>query len=362
MEAMIRVLHIIGSMDAGGAETMIMNIYRDIDRSKFQFDFLLSKAEVGFYDDEIKQWGGTIHRTLTKSKHPLTFSKDVYRLLRYQAYDVVHVHASNSMAALPMFIARLAGVPKRIMHSHNSFSEISKIIHTVLRIGLNVVATHKLSCSHEASEWMYGKRMNEAILIHNPIDCSKFRYNETLRGQMRVQLGLNTETTYVHVGRFSHQKNHHFLLEVFFEIYNKDHNSVLLLIGEGELLLEIKQKAAQLGIIHAVHFLGLRSDVSDVLQASDAYIFPSFFEGLPLALLEAQASGLICHITDTISTMIRITDLIHTYSLQDPPSVWAEDISKHSPSTYPRQDYAEIVEKLHDAKIISEQICSYYTT
>lgn len=357
----IKVLQIIGSMNIGGAETVIMNLYRKIDKRKIQFDFFVSNPN-NDYDEEINNMGGVIYHTVKKSKHPIKYCIDMYRLIKQNKYPIVHVHASNSLAVIPIFIAKCAKVKKRIIHSHTSNNLGRKnILHNAMRIVLNAAATDKFSCSDSAARWMYGRKEKESIIINNPIDCELYKFDEKKRGNIRYRLGLDEEKkTYVHVGRYSPEKNHKFLIDIFHEIYKKDSNSILLLIGEGDMKQEIESKVENLNLKESVLFLGIRHDVHNVLQACDAFIFPSLYEGLPLTVLEAQANGLTCFISDVISGSIDITDLITRIPLKDSPQKWADIICEQK-KVEAREKYSEIVGKNYDANYVSQLLTSFYT-
>lgn len=362
MDNLIRVLQIIGSMDVGGAETMIMNIYRKIDRSKVQFDFMVSVEKDCFYDNEINQLGGNIYHTVTKSTHPIKFSKDLWKLIKQNQYAIVHIHSSNAMAAIPLTISKLAGVEDRIVHSHNSKDSGNIRLHNVMIHVVNIMATRKFSCSDLASKWMYGDKYNEAIIINNPIDCHLFLHNEKLREKMRNSLGLKNEKTYIHVGRFSRQKNHNYLIDIFEEIHKQDPDSVLLLVGIGELQSKIKEKVYELNLNKSVQFMGIRSDVYNVLQACDCFLFPSLFEGLPLTLVEAQAAGLRCYISDVITKQVDITDLIKRISLKKPPKQWTEIILNDTDSIIGKEECNKLVYDLYDSTSMAKKFANEYYT
>ena len=356
----MKVLQIIGSMDVGGAETMIMNIYRKIDRTQIQFDFLVSVEKECFYDKEIMQLGGNIHHTVAKSRNPVKFCIDLWNLIRQNKYAIVHVHASNAMAAIPAIVAALAGVKKRIVHSHNSSDNCNRVLHLAMRPILNVIATDKFSCSDLASKWMFGRNLDAVRTVNSPIDCLLFRHNADMREKMRSSLGLKTEKTYVHVGRFSKQKNHSFLIDIFEEIYRKDSNSVLLLIGTGELQPEIEAKVAGLNLEASVRFMGIRADVYNVLQACDGFLFPSLHEGLPLTLIEAQAAGLRCYVSDVITKQVEITGLIEMTALTKTPEEWAEIVLSSIERQVDKEQCNKLVFALFDANSVARQFAQGY--
>ncbi|RIX52636.1 glycosyltransferase family 1 protein [Paenibacillus nanensis] len=305
MERPIRILHAAVNMNRGGAETLLMNLYRNVDRSLVQFDFLTSKE--GVFDDEIRRLGGRVHRIpyIDQAGHRgyRRALRDFFRSRRDE-YDIVHAHMDR-MSGFVLRAAQLAGVPVRIAHSHNTRSEGSLAARLYKRYAglyIGISATHRFACSSAAAKWLFPMKKNEAVLLKNGIDPEKFAYSQAVRASVREELGLS-ESTYAigHVGRFNAQKNHAQLLEIFGGVQRRIPNSVLLMAGDGPLRQEMERKASELGITEQVRFLGVREDVERLLQAFDAFVFPSHHEGLPVTLVEAQASGLPCYISDAIS-------------------------------------------------------------
>lgn len=334
----IRVLHILHSMNRGGAETMIMNYYRNIDREKVQFDFLLTFQGKSDYEEEILSMGGKIFHitplTLTSIRGYL---KDIQRFLKdYSEYKIVHSHTS-SKSVFPLYISKRCKVPVRVSHSHNmalgdgTFS-IKEIVRKLLRKPLRLVSTHNFGCSKEATIWLYGEKYwktGKAKVLPNAIDTKKFSYNEAIREKYRQDFSLTDNFVVGHVGRLQKEKNHLFLLEIFAEIAKKEEKARLVLVGEGVLLEEIEQKAHVLGIKEKVVLLGLRFDVPDLLQMMDVFVFPSLTEGLGIVLVEAQTAGLPCFASkNVIPEEAAVTDLVEFISLEESAKSWADKILK----------------------------------
>lgn len=345
---MVRVLNIIASMNQGGAENFIMNVYRNINREIFQFDFCMAKKESGFFDNEIRTLGGRIFRLDSITKIGLSkFRAQFGKILEENAYDVVHCHMSAwCWVFLP--VARKKKVSIRIAHSHISHVTLKTykgIINNLM--ALYVRNTHSkyanvlLACSKEAANWLYGKK-EQVTIVKNGIDTEKFRYDKEERCRIRAQLGVASDEILLgHVGRFTPQKNHGFLIEVF-RIYHKNNDkSKLLLIGNGILQNEIRQKVRNYGLESAVIFAGNLENVCDYMSAIDMFLFPSLYEGLGIVLIEAQCSGLKCIISDSIPSEVDITELIIRSSIQVPPIIWAERI----------QEAAGYVRKSHDRQL-----------
>ena len=326
----IRVLNMFTVMDRGGAETMVMNYYRHIDRTKVQFDFLVHREQRGAYDDEIERMGGRIYRMCPI--YPQNFSRykrDLRAFFRaHPEYKIIHSH----MSELGYFAFREAerqGVPVRICHAHNAPHgfDVKMIMRTYFKKRMMPYLTHLFMCGEESGKWLYGeKNKSRFIMLNNAIDAALYSFDASKREKMRQQLGLTDELVIGHVGRFNPQKNHPFLLDVFAALLKKESDAVLLLVGGGDDMPEIQAKAEALGITERVRFLGVRSDVADLIQAMDVFVFPSLYEGLGIAVVEAQAAGLPCVVSDTIPHEAYLTDLVDSEKLSAPEEKWAEKI------------------------------------
>ncbi|HZJ77336.1 MAG TPA: glycosyltransferase family 1 protein [Clostridia bacterium] len=334
--SVVRVLHVFHSMNCGGAETLIMNVYRNLDRSKIQFDFLVNYFDDMFYEKEIEKLGGKIYRMkfLTQVTPPI-YERQLYRFFKsHPEYKTVHSHLETTTGII-LKQAKKAGVPKRIAHSHNSrftregiLAVAENIYKSYCRKKIAPNATELLSCSDKASKWLYGDKSAQATIIKNGIESEKYAYDEAVRIRVRQQLGIDNNTKVLgHVGRFNDQKNHQFLIDIFEQYRKHDDNCVLILVGEGDLKQAIKQKVKSKGLESSVEFLGLRSDVNEVLQGFDIFLLPSLFEGLPLVIVEAQASGLPCLTADTISPLSDLGCGLVEFLPIDNVDTWAKKIT-----------------------------------
>ncbi|MNZ76275.1 putative glycosyltransferase EpsF [compost metagenome] len=304
MGSPIRVLHAVVNMNRGGAETLLMNLYRHIDRTKVQFDFLTCKP--GVFDDEIQRLGGVIHRIphITESGHR-GFVQSLHQFFQSNSsYRAVHSHM-DKMSGLVLHAAKKASIPIRIAHSHNTRSEgsfLARVYKWYAGLHIKTSATNHVACSNAAARWLFGGKASSALILQNGIACEQFAFSEPVRSELRSELGLSDDTLAIgHVGRFAHQKNHMQLLELFKDVERRRKNSLLLLAGEGPLRKAVERQAEQLGIADKVRFLGVRSDIDCLLQAFDVFVFPSHHEGLPVTLIEAQGAGLPCIISDQIT-------------------------------------------------------------
>ncbi len=330
----IRVLQVFTIMNRGGAETMIMNYYRNIDRSKIQFDFMVHRQERGVFDDEIEALGGRIYRMSPVS--PLHISKYKAELRRFfdehKEYQIVHDNMSE-LGYYALAEAERHGVPCRICHAHNApdfsketFREKLKMFGRLyLCRKVRSVTTHFFACSRSAGLWLFGKQHeSELVWMRNAIDADHFAYSELMAVDKKRVLGLDNKFVVCHVGSFKQQKNHSFLIDIFNSIHVNCKDSVLLLIGDGPLRPRIEAKVERLGLQDSVKFLGSRDDVPDLLNASDVLLFPSFFEGLSVALIEAQATGIKCVLTNNVAEEAIIChDNVELHSLKEAPSAWA---------------------------------------
>lgn len=319
---MIKVLHIVYIMNRGGQETLVMNLLRNIDRQNVHFDILSLSHGRGDYDDEIVSLGSSVLHLSGKQ----SFFRDLVCFFRsHRDYDIIHIHNRHAYSVLlQMTAARLAGYRKFVVHSHSSDAP-RKGLHMLCRWLLSFFRFEKVACSGLAARWLFGKAAKVRIL-RNGIDVDAFRFDMCARSAMRESLGIGNRRAVLHVGRFCEMKNHRFILEVFAELMKLDPDSVLLLAGEGELMEPMQALAVEKGIAGNVMFLGLRPDIPELMSAADVFLFPSIYEGLPLTLVEAQCSGLECHISDTISDESVISDLCHVHSLDTAPQEWARCI------------------------------------
>lgn len=320
---MKKVLHIVGTMNLGGQEAFIMNLYRNIDRSKVQFDFVVHSKEEGAYEEEIKKLGGKIYRITPISKNVVKHCTEMKKILKNESYVAIHRHTSTALVAIDLIIAKFLGVKKRIAHSHNTSTENAKI-HKMFRPILNATVNIKLACGEEAGEWLFGKRQ-EFIIVNNGIDIEKYKFNEKIRNDEIKKLNLDNAKVIGHIGRFSKQKNHDFLIDMFNEIIKKDKHFSLLLIGDGELKEKIQRKVKELNIEKNVKFLGARKDVNKILNAIDIIAFPSLYEGLPVTLIEAQTNGIPIIMSNTISNKVIYNDNILVENLEN-KETWVEKI------------------------------------
>ena len=329
---MKRLLCLLSSMNAGGAETFLMKVYRQLDKQKYQMDFCINVREKCFYEDEILSMGGKIFRIPAKSENLKEFKKQLTAIVKREGYQHVLRITSNCMGFLDLKIAKKAGATVCCARSSNSSdggSFKAWISHRLGRLLYGRYVNVSIAPSDLAAKYTFGNRayrQGKVHLLHNAVDLNVFCYSEKARYQIRKEFGIADDVKVVGlIGRFSEQKNHRFLIDVFNEYQKKCEKAVLMLVGKGELENEIRQRVADCNITDKVIFTGVRSDVPDLLSAMDVFVMPSFYEGMPNTVIEAQATGLPCVIADTITREADITGLVKYLPLQDTYK-WVQNI------------------------------------
>ena len=339
----IRVLQVVTHMERGGLESMLMNYYKHVDRERVQFDFLVHRQERAAFDDEIESLGGRIYRLPRLVPWSKSYLSALNRFFEeHPEYKVVHVH-QDCLSSVILKVAAQHNVPVRIAHSHNANQDrnLKYPIKLWYRRSIPQYATNLFACGKDAGDWMFSGAPYQ--IINNAIDVAAYSYDPEKRIEMRQKLGLENELIVGHVGRFNPQKNHPLLLDIFAALLKKEPNAVLLLAGGGEDMPKIQAKAQALGVAERVRFLGVRSDVADLMQAMDVFVFPSLYEGLPVTMVEAQAAGLPCIISDKVPPECILTEgLVDVLPLSAEPEIWAAKIleKKNLPRTDRRAEIA----------------------
>lgn len=349
---MIRVLQVFGRLTRGGLETFVMNLYRNIDRSKIQFDFLVS-AEGGDYEDDVLKMGASIYRLPARNKGIKKYNSALDEFFRQHAseYSAVHQHASSLSSIAPLKYAAKYGVPVRIIHAHSSAishsvkaHSLHYLMHLWGKLHIKNYATHYMGCSDKALDWLFNGTgiRGKAVMINNGIKVSDFRYNIDIRERVRKEFSIVDEFVIGHVGNFIPVKNHSYLIRLFADYVKINPKSKLLLVGDGPLRTEIESQISDVGLKDKMIIAGVRKDVKDILQGMDIIVMPSIFEGLPVSLVEAQAAGLPLVISDTISHDVALTDNVHYLSLSESKDVWCNAI-ENIRKNYVRKDTSCII-------------------
>lgn len=362
----IRVLHNIASLHFGGAQAFLMNVYNNIDREKVQFDFVVTPEEKKDLYEQVEQMGGRIFVC------PKYTGKNHFAYCRWwndffaehPEYHVIHGHV-RSTASIYLKIAQKYGLVT-IAHSHSTSNGrgVSAIVKNIMQLPIRHTADYLFACSDKAGKWLYGEKATKQPnyrMIPNGVDLRRFAFHEEKRRQMRNQLKI-TEDTFVvgHIGRITVPKNHQFLVELFAAYHKENPKSRLLLVGDGELFEAVQQQCTQLGIREAVIMVGSKTNTEDYYQAMDIFVFPSLWEGLPVSVVEAQANGLICLLSDVITCDVDLTDQVKYLSLNE-KSRWLNEIARACPK--PRTAAStENMKKLQsfDASVVAKQLQDFY--
>lgn len=315
--------------NAGGMESYVMNMYRNIPKDKIQFDFV-TDWETMAYEDEVKQNGSAVYHIPKKGESLLGQFKAFSKILKdHKEYKKIYFNIMNAGAFLTMIAPILYG-RKIIVHSHNSFDEKVRI-HKIFKGVLNFFTDIKLACSYEAAEHMFTKRIikqGKFKVIRNAINTELFVFDNKKREQKRQELGIADNFAVLHVGRIVNQKNPIYLIDIFAELLKIKPDAVLLYAGVGDMENEVKAYAKSIGVISSIHFLGAYGDVPGLMQAADVFLLPSKFEGLPLVAVEAQTADLKCYFSDNFpKDEISLTDKVCFLNIEESASVWAKKIA-----------------------------------
>ena len=329
---MKRLLCILSNMNSGGAETFLMKLYRKFDLTKYQMDFCINTKDDCFYSKEIKELGGRIFYIPPKSAGVSEFKKNLSQLIKNEEYKYVLRITSNAAGFMDLKIAKNAGAEICSARSSNSSDGSSLTIngiHYLSRFLYGKYVDVKFAPSDLAAEYTFGKKAvnnGKVSMLHNAVDLSVYKYYPDDRERLREEFGFENDLVIGHIGRFMEQKNHSFLLDVFYEIKKKNENAKLLLVGgNGDLEEFVHQKVIDLELEKSVIFTGIRSDIPQLLSAMDVFVMPSLFEGMPNTVVEAQATGLPCVIADTITREANITGLVEYLPLKD-PQIWSRKV------------------------------------
>lgn len=363
MGSPVRILHVVVNMNRGGAETFIMNLYRNIDRTKVQFDFLTCKE--GVFDDEIRKMGGILHRIpYVSDVGHFKYIQELDQFFVKHPYQIVHSHM-DKMSGLVLRAAKRAGVPIRISHSHNTKSEGGLAVRMYKWYSGKLIssnATELFACSDFAAEWLFQRSARGTKIVKNGIEVERFTFSNIIRNDVRKELNIKKDTFVLgHVGRFSPQKNHLFLIDLFEKFHRQYSNSLLLLTGDGPLRNEIENKIRERNLVDKVRLIGIRNDVERILHGLDVFVFPSLHEGLPVSLIEAQGAGLPCLISETISQEVELgSNLIHFLPLNN-KTLWQRKLGELAENPTPREAQSDtFTKKGYDIKVSANDLEKFY--
>ena len=328
----IRIAQVVGKMVSGGMESVVMNYYRNIDRSQIQFDFIVDEDSTHIPREEIESLGGRIYIVPPYQKL-FQYIKELKKIFKENQYKIVHSHL-NSLSVFPLYAAKKAKVPIRIAHSHSTSTKDKRewkrnILKNILKLFSKVNANYFFACTTYAGEWLFGNKIvndEKFMIVNNAILTEKFEHNEEVRKELRKNLNLEEKFVLGHIGRFMHQKNHNFLIDIFEKVHQKCPESVLLLVGDGPLKEKIIQKVTLLGVTDCVQFIKSTPEVWKYYQAMDLFVFPSLYEGLGMVLVEAQIAEVPCIASSVVPEDATISNKIQYVSLEENAETWAKMI------------------------------------
>lgn len=351
---------------------MLMKLYSALNRDSFSFDFMAVASDAPYYyEQEIADKGGRIFKVPKRSRSLIGHYISIYKLLKDSDFDVIHFHTGNAFfCASEVFAARSAGKKHIVVYCHSTSDwRISgnkqklsyKMLSGLARIYMSHAVSVRAACSRPAAEWMFGG-CNGVSIFPLPVDCNAYKYNAEQRESFRERYGLTGRKIYAHTGRFGDEKNHAFMLEVFKIICGREDNSIMFFIGDGPLRAAVKSRARELGIYDRIIFWGNVNDVYAKLNAADVFLLPSKYEGYPTVVLEAQAAGLPCFVSDSVTDEVCVTELVSMLPLDKGAEYWAERLMS-AKLTLPDDKYrynAEVAEH-YDIGSVVEGLQNMYT-
>ncbi|CDN32800.1 capsular polysaccharide biosynthesis protein [Mucinivorans hirudinis] len=367
---MIRVLHCIGGLNNGGMGTMLMAYLRALNRQEVIFDFLVT-TENGFFDQEVRTLGGKVFCLTARRKNPIKHYREVDKFFdEHPEYQIVHFHQCVSYW-YNLQSAYRHGVKNRIIHNHGIGIDLrTKFPYNIFtkyyaKKRICFLASDYITCADAKAKELFTKdivKKREYLIMPNAIDANKYRFNEQTRKTIRNKYDIKDSTLVVgHVGNYLYPKNHKFIVDIFSELIKIEDDCVLMLVGDGELRKEIENRISKLGISAKVLLMGAANNVNEFLQAMDVFLFPSIFEGLPLALIEAQTSGVKSIISDVIPLEVSVVqDCIETLPLTDGAQIWAEKIILSVKNHHREDNYDKIVKGGFDIHDNALRLENYY--
>ena len=361
----MHIAHIVGKVQMAGVDAVVMNYYRHIDKKIIQFDFFMDGLDKTPIDDEILSMGGRIFK-LPPYQQGMGKNLSTFRMLiNENKYRIIHCHM-NTLSIFWLREAKKAGIPIRIAHSHSTAGKgetLRNLIKYTLRLFSKVYASHYCACSHYAGRWLFGNYYfdsGKVIILRNAIDANAFEYKKTVRGAVRREFGIGNELVLGHAGRFMYQKNHTYLIKIFEQVHKLYQDSKLLLVGDGPLKISIEQMVKLKGLKDKVIFTGTRTDVPRIMQGIDCFVLPSRYEGLGLVAVEAQASGLLCYVSNEVPNEAILTNHCKSLSLKLAPELWARQIIDDLVEYKRSSDIRWVIEKGYNIEQEVKKLEEYY--
>lgn len=361
---MKRILFISQYLNRNGTEAFMMSVFRGIDRTRFCADFLLYSQQETDYSREVVANGGRIFRVPSRRENPIGWYKSLFLFFKkhHKEYSAIHFCGNSVNAMAPIVMAWMFRIPIRIVHAHNSSCQgrSVEIQHKLNRDMAYCMSNVHYACSSAAAKWFFKDK--DAEIVKNGIDLDKFKYDTQLRQSKRHELGIEDDCVVIgHVGRFVPEKNHALLIDIFKQYVALVPTARLMLVGNGPLLNEMQSKVKELGLEDSVLFLKERSDVNELMQAMDVFVMPSVFEGAPYVLIEAQAAGLPCLISNRINQDICLTSYVKSEGIEVAPDVWASQISSMLGTHRRTSDQSDIISAGYSIKDTIRKLEKIYT-
>ena len=364
---MVRIIHELSALDGGGDAKLLFDYYSHMDKEKVHFDFVIYDFyENGLLEEPLREMGCTIYKLPRIKKDKKACLKGMEQVIKNGNYDVIHSHRGGR-GIFVMYYAKKHGVKKRVVHSHVAYEPVNKLtrcFNVFLSKITQMFATDLYACGHDAGVYMWGKRNvqnGKVSIMTNAVDTERFRFSQDRRKQKRCELGVEDKFVIGIVGRLTAQKNYPFLFRVYKEVLKIRKDVTLVVVGRGLEEEKINAYAMELGIDKDIHFLGLRNDVPDMLNAFDLFVLPSLFEGLPVVLIEAQTNGLKQIVADTITQEVAVTDLIEYLPIENSESLWASKIIQCIDNDFERSVYCEkVADAGYDITVEGKKMQSFY--
>lgn len=366
---MTKILNVIGSLNIGGAEINTMNILRNLTPNKYHYEFIVFDESPGVFEAEAEQLGATIHRLIEPKKNYKLFFEKFNQLLKKNNYDVIHVNTLWNSGFL-LRIAKRNNIPIRICHSHSTESSAHenfkyKVYKSIMQRLILNYATDYIGCGRDAGNYLYGEKIfqKQGQIIYNGINLDKFRFKQHIREAVRETLGISYNTFLIgHVGRMAPVKNHRYIIELAEKLQKMKKDFKILFVGDGPDFQEIKTLISNKNLEDYFLLLGNRKDVHELLQSMDVLLFPSFFEGFPVTLIEAQASSLPCLISTGVTKEAKLSEETHFISLSD-NTIWKKKIIEYMNNPIDRKSTnLELIERKFDIVNITRQWEELYDT
>lgn len=355
-----KILYFGMSGNLGGIESFIINFWRKFNKDRIQIDFIKTEKNICF-ENELLSNGSEIFTTLPRNKNLFKYLYSLYTFFKmHPEYKIMHLHQNTCSSIEPALLAKLYG-KKVIFHSHSEWKgkkRVTKFLHLINRPILNFIADERLACSEAAGKWMYSN--HDFKVIKNAIDVKSYTYDEEKRIEIRKKFNIENKFVMGNIGRFSYVKNHEFLIDIFNYVHKKNPETILMLVGDGELRQVLEKKVEILKLSEVVIFTGVSDNVKDLLQAMDVFVFPSLFEGLGIVTIEAQAAGLPCIVADTIPLEANITNLMKRISLNEDVSFWGSKIISSYENNVRKNTYDEIKSAGYDIESVVIELEKIY--